>query len=117
MRIQDEMVETARPKSTNHSFDNKENSVVSQEMADNNASIPFCPRHQKPSELGNHSNNPAMTIGIQTTEVLALQNPRNYKFLPPQFVNNIRSAGRQTCLKEEARRDVQTNNILWHAEN
>ena len=37
-----------------------------------------------------------MQTGTQTTEYLHLNNPRNYKFLPPQFVGIIRNAGKAT---------------------
>jgi len=37
-----------------------------------------------------------MLTGTQTTEFLHLLNPRNYKFLPPTYVKQIRNAGKAT---------------------
>jgi len=34
-----------------------------------------------------------MEQGIMTTEFLHMLNPKNFKFLPPQFTQAIRSAG------------------------
>ncbi len=34
-----------------------------------------------------------MEQGITTTEFLHMLNPKNFKFLPPQFTQAIRSAG------------------------
>lgn len=47
----------------------------------------------------------AMVSGTQTTEYLHLNNPKNYKFLPPQFINCIRSSGKQAT-------EARTYNIL-----
>lgn len=38
-----------------------------------------------------------MMHGQQTTEFLHLLNPKNYKFLPPQYAKSIRSAGKVTA--------------------
>ena len=40
-------------------------------------------------------NTHAMMTGTQTTEYLHLNNPKNYKFLPPEFVQQIRGSGKQ----------------------
>ena len=42
-----------------------------------------------------HGGNEATTV-----EFLHLNDPKNYKFLPPQFTNQIRSAGKFTCKSE-----------------
>ena len=35
-----------------------------------------------------------------TTDLLALRNPKNYRFLPPQYTTQIREAGRLTAKSE-----------------
>ena len=37
-----------------------------------------------------------MATGTQTTEFLHLLNPKNYKFLPPQYIGQIRDAGKSS---------------------
>jgi hypothetical protein len=37
-----------------------------------------------------------MATGTMTTEFLHLNNPKNYKFLPPSYVKHIRNAGKPT---------------------
>lgn len=37
-----------------------------------------------------------MVNGTLTTEFLHLKNPRNYKFLPPQYIGQIQNAGKST---------------------
>lgn len=49
----------------------------------------------KIKEIYRHDEQTAgMISGTQTTEYLHLHNPKNYKFLPPNFVNLIRSSGK-----------------------
>ena len=38
-----------------------------------------------------------MMVQTQTTELLHLLNPKNYRYLPPKYTQNIRYAGRQTA--------------------
>ena len=43
-----------------------------------------------------------MAIGAPTDELLVLLNPKNYRYLPSKYTNNIRFAGRMTAASERA---------------
>jgi hypothetical protein len=48
-----------------------------------------------------------MLSGTQTTEYLHLNNPNNYKFLPPQFTSQIRDSGKRA--NENRNTDILTH--------
>jgi hypothetical protein len=60
--------------------------------------VPICPKHRT-NALGQDEINKEMGNG-EPTEFLHLLNPKNYKYLPPQYTNAIRSAGRRTAASD-----------------
>ena len=63
--------------------------------------MPFCPKHQVVNTLSPGQPDPThMAVQAQTTELLHLLNPKNYRYLPAKYTNNIRFAGRVTAESE-----------------
>ena len=58
--------------------------------------MPFCPKHQVINTVCPGQPDPTqMMVGAQTTDFLHLLKPKNYKYLPAKYTNNIREAGKQ----------------------
>ena len=67
-------------------------------MSCRNASMPFCPRHQEINVVSpGHPDPTHMMVQAQTTEMIHMLNPKNYRYLPPQYTKNIRCAGKLTA--------------------
>ena len=74
--------------------------------------MPFCGKHQVVNAVNpGHPDPTQMMVTAQTTELLHLLNPKNYRYLPAKYTNNIRQAGRMTSASDHV------GNVLAHKTN
>lgn len=60
--------------------------------------MPFCPKHQVVNTVSPGKPDPThMMVQAQTTELLHMLNPKNYRYLPVKYTKNIRYAGKHTA--------------------
>lgn len=60
--------------------------------------MPYCPKHKTDCQGQDELTREMGTA--QPTEFLHLLNPKNYKYLPPQYTQAIRCAGKRTAASD-----------------
>jgi len=76
--------------------------------------MPYCPKHQVINTVNpGHPDQTQMMVTAQTTEFLHMLNPKNYRYLPSKYTNNIRFAGRQTSESDHVA-NVLAHKTKWN---